>query len=246
MSFGANKGTRYLSFAPPFLTIIWGLGLAYVLPLLWRHTEETRNRLIETFALPRALKSMTATAAIVVAGLMVFLTNAFWLRTATLIGDVALPGEIPMTDWRAARDALARWTEDADIMITTEELGALYFLGRSDVRFSPSKLEELDRDQRHEFGIDFRTGLPIITTPDSVQQLIECFERGFVVGPIHHWGDPVHISDEIQTILTRYAEPIEVPAESHLYAWGWTREPSEPVPAYCAELSRFSHAGEIR
>ena len=33
------------------------------------------------------------------------------------------------------------------MVVTTEELGALYFLGRYDIRFSPSKLEEIDGEQ---------------------------------------------------------------------------------------------------
>ena len=171
---------------------------------------------------------------------IVFVMNPFWIRTAALIGNIALPMEIPATDWRAAREALAAWTERADMMIMTEELGAIYFLGRSDVRFSPSKLGELRRDQQHEFGIDHRTGRPVISTPESVEQLIECFPQGFVVGPIEHWGNPILISDEIQTILRRHAEPIQVPERSYLYAWGWKRESTSTQPAYCLNLMRFS------
>ena len=239
-SFAGPKNTRYLSFAPPFLAILWGIGLAYVLPALWRYTEVTRARLIDTLTLTHRSKSATGTAAVALALAIVFVMNPFWIRTAALIGNIALPMEIPATDWRAAREALAPWTTDADIMITTEELGAIYFLGRSDVRFSPSKLKELPADQRKEFGIDFRTGRPIITKPESVEQLMECFERGFVVGPIEHWGSPILISEAVQAVLTRHAKPIEVPRESHLYAWGWARERRETKPDYCADLSRFS------
>ena len=89
-----------------------------------------------------------------------------------------------MTDWRAARTALAPWTKGADVMITTEELGAIYFLGRSDVRFSRSKFGELRPDQKFEFGIDQRTGRPIISRPESVELLIRCFSKGFIVGPL--------------------------------------------------------------
>ncbi len=158
-----------------------------------------------------------------------------------MIGNVALPGEVPTTDWRAARNALAWWTENADIMITTEELGAIYFLGRSDVRYSPSKLGEIaSRGQDFEFGIDWRTGRPVISKAESVKRLIDCFPSGFVVGPVKDWGNPILISDEIQDILKRYAEPIDVPKRSYLYAWGWDHAPPEPRPSYCAGLERFS------
>jgi hypothetical protein len=197
-------------------------------------------QLASRFALPERIGLATATVSMVVATLIVILANPFWLRTATVIGNVALPGETPITDWRLARDELSSWVADADIMITTEELGAIYFLGRSDVRFSPSKLNEIPRDQRFEFGIDHRTGRPIITKGESIEQLIECFPQGFIVGPIEHWGNPILISDEIQIILIRHAEPIEVPKRSYLYAWGWKREPASANPADCSNLMRFS------
>ena len=100
-----------------------------------------------------------------------------------MIANVAMPTEVPTTDWRAARKILAPWVSRVDIMITTEELGAIYFLGRSDVRLSPSKLRELARDQRKEFGIDYRVGRPVISKPESVEKLIECFRTGLIVGP---------------------------------------------------------------
>ena len=239
-SFAGPKNTRYLSFAPPFLVMIWGIGLAYAFPALERYTMAARSRLIDTLGLPPRFRPGTASFAVALALSIVVIMNPFWIRTATIIGDVSLPGEKPLADWPAARDALAPWTEDAGIMITTEELGAIYFLGRSDVRFSSSKFAELLEDQRFEFGLDYRTGRPVISTPESVAQLIECFAKGFVVGPEKHWGDPILISDEIQAIIRRHAEPIEVPDRSHLYAWGWQRESQTAEPAYCSRLQHFS------
>jgi hypothetical protein len=240
MSFAAWKATRYLSFALPFLAIVWGIGLAEFVSQFRSVAVAARTRFAAALALPQRLASAATTMAVIVALAILVLGNAFWLRTAAVIGNVALPGEEAATDWELARDALAPWVADADVMITTEELGAIYFLGRSDVRFSRSKFNEIPAGQRFEFGIDHRTGRPIITKPESVEQLIECFPRGFIVGPIKHWGDPLTISNDIQAVLMRHAKPIEVPEQSHLYAWGWMRQPASNQPAYCANLMHFS------
>jgi hypothetical protein len=240
MSFAGSKNTRYISFAPPFLAILWGVGLAYAYPLLSRFAEATRTRLIETFSLPPRLRDLTGNTAVILALAIVVLMNPFWLRTATVIGNVALPGETPVTEWRLAHDALASWIADADIMITTEELGAIYFLGRSDVTFNPSKLQELALDQIKEFGIDYRTGRPIISRPESLEQLIACFERGILVSPVERWHNPIKINKAVQIVLEKYANPIKVPKESYLYAWGWEREFRKPRPSFCSDLSRFS------
>lgn len=240
MSFAGPKNTRYLSFAPPFLAIIWGVGLALVAPVLGRYAATTWVRFRDTLDLPERLKTIVGTAAVVVALALVVLTNLFWLRTATMIGNVAMPLEIPTTNWGAAREVLAPWTNEAEIMIATEELGAIYFLGRTDVTFNPSKLGELASDQQFEFGIDFRTGRPTISKPESLERLIECFQSGLVVGPIENWGNPSRFGAEAQAVVIKYAKPIEVPRESHLFAWSWKRERQETRPGYCSDLSRFS------
>ena len=64
-------------------------------------------------------------------------------RTSTILADVNIPPELPRTNWPAAKAALEPLLAEAGVVVTTEELGALYFLGRYDVRYSPSKLEEL-------------------------------------------------------------------------------------------------------
>lgn len=240
MSFAGSKNTRYLSFAPPFLAVIWGVGLAQVAPALGRHATATWVQLRNTLDLPERLKTIVGTAVVVAALAVVVLTNPFWLRTATLIGDVAMPLEDPTTEWRAAREALKPWTTNAEIMIATEELGAIYFLGRTDVIFNPSKLAELPPGEEAEFGIDVRTGRPVISKPESLEQLIECFQSGFLVGQLHDWGHPIRFNQEMQAVLARRAKPIDVPKESHLFAWGWKREFREMNPGYCSKLTRFS------
>jgi hypothetical protein len=241
ISFAGPKNTRYVSFAPPFLAIVWGLGLAYVLPPLRRFVAATWARFTETLALPQRLGSIVGAAFAAATLAIVVLTNPFWLRTATMIADVALPGENPTPDWRFAREALAPWTASAEIMVTMDDLAAMYFLGRADVNFNPSKLYELPLDEHHEFVIDFRTGRPTISEAESLEHLIECFQSGFVVSPISRWEDPLLISEEVHAIVAKYAKPIELPAESRLYAWGWERaEPTAPRPDYCSDLSKYS------
>ncbi len=229
-SFAGQKEMRYFCFAQPFIAMLWGLGLAQVAPELAAWLRSSRQRLQLGFS-GGVLTFLVLVSVVVM--------NPFWLRTATVIGNVALPGEKSATDWRAARDVLTPWIAKAEIVITTEELGAIYFLGRSDVRYSPNKIREIRDDRRHEFGIDPRLGLPIISEPGSVEKLMTCFNSGIVVGPAEHWGNPILIGEPEQAIIRAHARPIEVPRKSHLYAWGWSRQAVER-PAYCAGLERFS------
>jgi len=240
-SFAGPKATRYIVYAQPFLAILWGVGLAETWPPLRDYLCSLRNRLAGTFPLPANGRPPVAGALVILALALVLLFNPFWLRTATLMGNITVPPDRPVTDWRAAHEALQPWIDDAEIVLTTEELGALYFLGRYDVRFSPSKLGEIPLDQQFEFGLDHRTGRPVIGAAASVSRLIDCFASGLIIGPIEHWGSPILISKDVEAVITARAEQIDVPKESHLYAWGWRREAADTVPKGCVELERFSN-----
>lgn len=239
-SFAGQKATRYFCYAQPFIAVIWGLGLAQVAPALSGWLQSSRIQLTRISLGVLNLSDSATGALVFLAMTSVLLMNPFWLRTATIIGNVALPGETPKTDWRAAQDVLSPWFEKSEIVITTEELGAIYFLGRSDVRYSPNKIREIWPERRHEFGIDPRLGLPIISEPDSLEKLMTCFASGIIVGPIEHWGHPILISEPVQAVIRAHSRPIEVPKKSHLYAWGWRRQEADDRPGYCAGLEQYS------
>ena len=241
-SFAAAKNLRYIAYAQPFLFALWGIGLA----AWWTPLEQFLRRLAQGLraAVPYGWPAPQRIAGILLAGGVgwLLLANPAWLRTVTVLADINVPPELPRTNWPVARDALEPWLARADVVITTEELGALYFLGRYDVRYSPSKLGELAPDQQHEFGIDHRTGRPVIATPESVELLMDCYPSGLVVGPIEDWGKPYKISDALAGIITARAHPIELPPRSRLFAYGWDRPADEPRPAACAELPPIATA----
>ena len=135
-----------------------------------------------------------------------------------------MPGEKPTANWDIAQPALQPWVDRADIVVTTEELSSLFFLGHYDVRFSPSKLGEQAPGNRDEFSRDFRTGRPIIGTNDSMRLILDCFASGVVFGPIVDWGKPHLIDEELTEIIEAEATPIALPAKSHMFAYGWERE----------------------
>lgn len=247
MSLAGFKATRYLSFAPPFLMILWGIAFAYITPALRSLSEKTLAQFKSTMAWPQKTRSMICSSVVVVVMAILAITNPFWLRTATVMAGVDLPGEAPTPDWRAAQATLKPWIERADVVVAVEELGSIYFLGRADVALSASKLREipyfhdLPPDQYSEFDIDPRTGRPVISTAESLERLMQCFPQGLVVGPISMWEGPIlGMNTGIRDLLSRSAQPIDVPEKSRLYAWGWSHSPAEQQPDYCSTLSQFS------
>ena len=240
-SFAASKGLRYIFYTQIFLFVPWALGLV----VLWQGLVGFVGGL--TRRLGMTLQPLTgrgvAIARLLVAGALLFLVaaNPAWLRSTLLLADATVPPEKPRTDWSAARAALRPWLETADVVVTTEELGALYFLGRYDVRFSPSKMGELAPGERHEFGIDPRTGRPVIAENASVERLVACLDKGLVVGPRHHLGMAILVNPALEAFLRGHARRLDLPPASRLYAFGWDHPNgwTPPPDAGCDGLPRF-------
>ena len=181
-------------------------------------------------------------ADVLLAGALGFLllANAATIRTVALLADVTVPPEQPRTNWPAAREALEPWLERADIVVTTEELGHLYFLGRYDVRFSPSKLGELGDMEQREFGLDHRTGRPVIGTRESLERILDCYPTGIIVGPAAHWGRPELINGDLAALITARTRPLELPRRSQLRASVWEHPVPTPAPERCQGLPSFA------
>lgn len=245
-SLAAAKSLRYLVYAQPFLFAVWGIALAAVWPHLRNFLARLRRDLGQVLGgLGQPYRPLSW---LLVAGGILFLLlgNPSWLRTAALLADVTVPPEQPMADWPRAKPALAPWLQRADVVVTTEELATLYFLGRFDIRFSRSKLAELDDAEQREFGIDFRTGRPVISTMESLERVFACYPSGVVLGPRTSWNNPKLIDAESARLIEAQAQAIPLPPGSHMFAYGWERPADAPRPVGCADLPRLPQSPSAR
>ncbi len=238
-SFAASKSLRYIAYAQPFLFVLWGIALAALWPQLLGFLRLVHGRLAGGV---RELGGGAWMASVVLAGALGFLivANAATIRTVALLADVTVPPEQPRTNWPVARETLAPWLARADIVVTTEELGHLYFLGRYDVRFSPSKLGELGDAEQREFGLDYRTGRPVIGTRDSLERILGCYPSGIIVGPAAHWGRPELINNDLGSLIMAHARPLDLPPGSQLRAYVWENPSASLAPERCQGLPSFA------
>lgn len=240
-SIAAAKSLRYIVYAQPFLFAVWGIGLAALWPPLRGFLGRLRQELAR--GLGELGRPYRPVSGLLVAGAVLFLllANPAWLRTTALLADITVPPEQPMADWPKVKPALEPWLQRADVVVTTEELATLYFLGRYDIRFSRSKLAELDAAEQREFGIDFRTGRPVISTTDSLERVFACYPTGVILGPRTSWNNPKLIDAESARLIEAQAQAIPLPPGSHMFAYGWEREAGTPPPAAaaCADLPRL-------
>ena len=177
-SFAGSKDTRYLAYAFPFLFAIFGMGVAALWPSLRNWVRTTLWRVFPPPASSGA-KSGYEMLVLVLALLFVILANGATPRFVTMLAGIRLPPQPPLVNWQAAEPELRPWVARSDVVVTNDELMALYYLGDYDLLIYPSRLSELP--VKSEFARDPRTGRPVIATAAALQATFECFKTGLVM-----------------------------------------------------------------
>lgn len=238
-SFAGPKSLRYIAYAQPLLFVIWGIGLAALFPALRAWTAELRRAMTGTFAFLNQQAARLASFVVACALGVLVAVNPFWLRTATVIADIPVPPEKPSTDWRLAASALAPWIARVDVVVATEELAPLYFLGRADIVHSRSKLNELPATERRDFGRDPRTGRPVIGSLEALERVLDCYSSGLMLAPAYHLGVPHQLGPEVLALLATRAERLSLPERAHALAWIWQHAQPKLDPSRCTDLPEF-------
>jgi hypothetical protein len=237
-SFAGAKSLRYIAYAQPFLFMLWGTGLTGLLArmrgLLGTLESELTDRL---GLLSRGLARGIARLLIAGALLIAIMGNPAWLRSFAMLADITLPQQIQPTDWPAAEPALRPWLDSVEVFVATEELGPLYYYGRTDILLSATKFDEIGGDRR-PFDRDPRTDVPTIKAAADLEDVIDCHASGLFLTQAKHWGLGARLRDPaVEALVSSRAEPIELPARTGLMAFGWRHEPPPANrSAACARL----------
>lgn len=238
-SLAGQKNLRYIAYAQPFLFALWGVGLGYLINIAGTGVlERLRHALAERFSLLPA-RWAEALGRLLVFGAFFFLilVNPAWLRSATMLAEVTIPPEIPTTDWPAAQPVLQPWLDEAAVMVTSDELGPLFFYGRADILFNASRYEE-GAGSPYPFRRDFRTDVPAINDAASLELVIDCHASGLFLIEAKFWGIDGPLRDvAAENLLISRATPLALPATSQLVAFVWRHAVPDPMPAACARLS---------
>ncbi len=241
-SLGGMKHYRYLYYVMPFLFVIWGVAIAFVIERFWPFFSEAADRTLDVLApgLPRRPLRIG-----LIGGALLFtlFANAATIKTMALLAGVTVP---PMTQppaWDAARDELEPWLEGA-VLLTTSEMETLYAFDRYDILISHSRMSELERHENgrrngvraSEFSLDWRTGRPVISDARSLELVMSCFDKGVIVSNVYRWRLSSQLDDEVADLIEERAIPVELPGSTQITAYRWENGGSDASPA-CAELA---------
>jgi 4-amino-4-deoxy-L-arabinose transferase-like glycosyltransferase len=256
LSFGGMKDRRYVSFVLPFLFVLWGIALAELGPLLVR---------VVATATPRALHNLDPSLANRLAGatviglstLFLIVSNGAPVKTLSalagghLVGegsDVAITTRPYRADWAGVKAPLAPWLNTASIVLTSHDVETLHGLGRYDIVINANRMSEIsprpwselaDSGNSNEFGIDFRTGRPVISQPESLRLVMSCYPDGLILADEDYFRRDEGITDPVADVIERETVKIDLPRQTHVLAFHWQHPVPDPPPAACATLPKI-------
>ncbi|WP_428929732.1 hypothetical protein [Marinibacterium sp. SX1] len=233
-SFGGLKNVWYLYPAMPFFFVIWAMALAHVGPALFAYLREA----LRTITAP--LGDRPWLTGIVVAGVLagsaafvVFANAAFVRATALIAGsDTSTLLGKRRWEWPEAETMTAHWIDDGAVIVTTEALLAVEFLGDYDIAFNRPHFSEmlysLGPDTR-PFTPDIRTGRPIAGQVGDLAPIIACAPVGIVLA-----NAPWITSPDARSIA-RLAETaganVSFDSRGGSALLGWRHAPDATLPA---------------
>jgi hypothetical protein len=239
LSFGGPKAMLYATFVLPFLFALWGMAFAYVWASVRGFVLEVTDGALRGLGIFRSPAIKAALIAATVG--FVLLANTATIRTATMLAGIAVPPERPYPRWWEVAQPLEPWLNQASVVITASELDALYYLGDYDILLEKSRLSEQPASAG-EFGRDRRTGRPIVSTPESVDRIMNCFPDGVIVTDDFRWRSPAYLDDATANLIVQRTEPIPLPSQTRILAFHWANGEIGTSEA-CADLRQVVRSG---
>ena len=232
-SFGGSKQERYLYYGMPFFFAIWGVVLASVATQVRDLARQAMGGVFEAEKL-RGLRAPVALACFVTAVVFFLGSNPAYKTTFDLLRSWPRIHSQPSAAWAQARDRLEPYLEDGAVLLTTNDIHAIFYFG--DYDFQVSRLAVTETATKQEFGIDPRTGRPAISTPESLRLILACYPSGLFVGNEFQWRHTRSgISPETAEVLEAETRPISLPEQWEMRVFAWER-PEAPRPSECATL----------
>jgi len=133
-------------------------------------------------------------------------------------------------DWEKAAPALRAVADSVEVVVSSNDLKALYYLDRLDYTLSAFNLTHV-KGNLPEFGIAEKTGLPVISAPGSIAEVIDKHASGLVVVERYDWHERAGVPGGTGNYITAHTESVPLDGHWRLLAFRWRRPGGVTPPA---------------
>jgi hypothetical protein len=213
-SVAAQKSMRYVYYLVPLMCVLWAIALASLI----RHAADR-----EALSAGKPPGRSPVLVGVVWWALLAaaFLLSQEGARALNLIaGRDSSPFGRPFAsepDWTPLVAKLEPRVLEADLVVTSNSMKAIYYLGRYDFELNATIVPETE--SLAEFGRDRRTGRQAIGTAASIQQVLEQPGKTLVVIEASKIGRSSGVTTEAFSVIESHCEGLSLPEGSGVRAW---------------------------
>lgn len=251
-SFAGMKAERFIFYVMPFFFVLGAVLFKEGLLHVNKMTAEITK--IVPAGMP-GVQGFVRIGLMSIVCLFLFLSNPAFRATADMVRGQPVSDSTGggrywdryQTVWSHAAPELQALARKSEVVLSASELHMLYFVGRVDIELNFSRLSELVDGAWHqgqEFTSDFRTGRPVISSAESVEQVVSCFRTGLVVVRADNWTKPIFIPVKTRETIESMMEEVDLSDEWGLRVWAWKHRDFKVSPE-CARLEESITTGAV-
>jgi hypothetical protein len=224
-TFLAWKAARYVGYLMPFFALVVGLGVAQAAPLV--------QNALATLAPGRSRFAVLSRAAVGAVAIVFLLgvNGAVQQSARRVMRDQRFlypGGPTPTLSWELAATTLRPMASTAATVVSTEDLEAIWFLGKLDYVLDRDHIPATDGSR--EFAVDRRVMARVIGETESLRAIIACHSSGLLVAM--RWAlNSYKMAPETAAFIVETLEPVPIPERSGLVAFRWQHAAGTSLPA---------------
>lgn len=209
-SIASQKAMRYVYHFAPAIAVLCGIGLHFAIRQL--------SELMAT-RLPMQ-RSTSLILGLILAGIC--LLNSVEVQRAIKMatGQGTVDRTVPVMsepDWTLAQSDLSHYLDSATQVIVSSGVKSLYAFGRYDYELSRTVID--DTLSQEEFGYDARTGRRVISTAESVSNIISREGTALIVLENRMLNQSYSAPVDTVNAITQQCKPLQIAPDSQLSAW---------------------------
>lgn len=244
-SFGGLKSIRYLYTAMPLFFVVWGIAIEAIGKSFVRYFRATAKEALAPLIQPIGLRGAAVAVALSVSFLFLLGANAAFERAFGLIrgNETAFLLGKRRWEWEGVRELIDPLLKDGAVIVTSEELLAVQWLGDYDLAFNKPRFSEmvfLLGPQTQPFTPDIRTGRPIAGEVEDFRPIIACAAVGVFLANAG-WSDGLD-ARRLERIAEETGAKTTTARAGGMSMLSW-RRPSAEGPANCPDLPGVDSMG---
>lgn len=254
-SIAAWKEERYIFYLLPAFFALWGMAAGEALPWIWNRLVEGSRKVLVAIpeAWRRGLVALCLALALGFAATgvtaytytrQIYLQGQDWSPPSNHLGE-RYTGH---ANWVAVAPRLAPLADSVDVVVGHPHLKLIHYLGDLDYVLFASHLRSggrLDVEWEPQFTVSRKVGRPVVSEPEAVRLIMDCYATGLVVVEEHVWGWRGGVPRPTADLIVETTRTVELPEEAGIRAFRWTTSEPEKSAA-CEDLRRTRREAPVR